>query len=278
LDINLNPAAGLCSAPFWDRNSPAEAVHIIVHAMIDPFERQGGTMAYKCEIVQIWEYERGLLYKKGCFQQVLESGRYVLWPWQHLYIEKVDMRETSQTVQGQEILTSDKVGVRVTLIAQYQVTDPVAAIHNVESYTSQLYQDLQLTLRESITGRSLDQVLEDREALSTQLLRDVAPRAAAYGVTVNRVGVKDVVLPGTVRHVFLQEVQADRRGRAELIAARHETAAARAKANTAKLLRDNPNAMRLQELETLASLASKSGNVLVIPGLQTLLSKAGPAD
>jgi regulator of protease activity HflC (stomatin/prohibitin superfamily) len=277
-DINLNPAVWLCSAPFWDRKSSVHAAHIILHTITGFVELQGGTMAYKCKIVQIWEYERGLLYKKGCFQHLLEPGRYVLWPWRHAHIEKVDTRETSQTVQGQEILTSDKVGVRVTLIAQYQVTDLEAAIHNVESYTSQLYQDLQLTLRESITGRSLDQVLEDREALSTQLLRDVAPHAATYGVTVNRVGVKDVILPGTVRHVFLQEVQADRRGRAELIAARHETAAARAKANTAKLLRDNPNAMRLQELETLASLASKSGNVLVIPGLQALLSKAAPAE
>jgi regulator of protease activity HflC (stomatin/prohibitin superfamily) len=230
-------------------------------------------MEFKREVIEVWEYERGLLYEKGCFARLLEPGRYVLWPWQHRHVQKVDMRETSQTVQGQEILTSDKVGVRVTLIAQYKVSDPVAATHNVESHTNQLYQDLQLTLRESITGRSVEDVLQDREALSTQLLQDVAPRAQTYGVTVNRVGVKDVVLPGTVRRVFLQEVEADRRGRAELIAARHETAAARAKANTAKLLRDNPNAMRLQELETLASLASKSGNVLVIPGLQTLLSK-----
>jgi regulator of protease activity HflC (stomatin/prohibitin superfamily) len=233
-------------------------------------------MKFKREVVQVWEYERGLLYEKGCFARMLQSGRYVLWPWQHRHVTTVDTRETSQTVQGQEILTSDKVGVRVTLIAQYKVTDPVAATHSVESYVNQLYQDLQLTLRESITGRSVEEILQDREALSTQLLQDVAPRAAAYGVTVNRVGVKDVVLPGTVRRVFLQEVEADRRGRAELIAARHETAAARAKANTAKLLRDNPNAMRLQELETLAALASKSGNVLVIPGLNTFLSRSVP--
>ena len=235
-------------------------------------------MAFMREVVQVWEYERGLLYQKGRFTRLLDPGRYVLWPWQHRHIQKVDTRETSQTVQGQEILTSDKVGVRVTLIAQYRVDDPVAATHNVESYVNQFYQDLQLTLRESITGRSVEEILEDRDALSTQLMEEVAPRAAVYGVTVRRVGVKDVILPGTVRHVFLQEVEADRRGRAELIAARHETAAARAKANTAKLLRNNPNAMRLQELETLTALASKSGNVLVIPGLNTFLSHSAPTE
>ncbi len=225
------------------------------------------------QIVQVWEYERGLMYKKGKFERVIEPGRYVLWPWQHHHIRKVDTRETSQTVQGQEVLTSDKVGVRVTLIAQFKVTDPVAATHNVESYTDQLYQDLQLTLREQITGKTVEELLADREALSKHLHDDIAPRAEQFGVTVTRVGVKDIVLPGVVRAVFLQEVEADLKGRAELIAARHETAAARAKANTAKLLQENPNAMRLQELETLAALASKSGNVLVIPGLDLLLAK-----
>lgn len=224
------------------------------------------------EIVEVQEYERGLLYQKGRFDKLLTPGRYTLWFWQHRRIAKIDIRETSQTIQGQEVLTKDKVGVRVTLIAQYKVHDPIAAVHNVESYVNQLYQDLQLTLRESISTQEIDALLEDRDALSTQLLHDVAPRAEKYGVQLNRVGVKDVILPGTVRSVFLQEVEADRRGRAELVAARHETAAARARANTAKLLHDNPDIMRLQELETLASLASKAGNVLILPGLQALLS------
>jgi regulator of protease activity HflC (stomatin/prohibitin superfamily) len=226
------------------------------------------------KIVEVWEYERGLLYAKGRFDKLLGPGRYTLWPWQHRRIDKIDIRETSQTVDAQEILTSDKIGIRVTLIAQYKVSDPVTAKHSVESYTGQLYQDLQLTLRESITGRTLEQVLADREALSATLLQEVAPRAAKYGVMLNRIGVKDIILPGTVRTVFLQEVEADLKGRAALVAARHETAAARARANTAKLLQENPHIMRLQELETLAALASKAGNVLIIPGLQGLLSKA----
>jgi regulator of protease activity HflC (stomatin/prohibitin superfamily) len=225
------------------------------------------------KVVEVWEYERGLLYQNGRFQKLLEPGRYALWVWQHRNIRRMDIRETSQTVEGQEILTRDKIGVRVTLVAQYKVSDPVAAAHNVESYASQLHQDLQLTLREIVSARTIEEVLDDREALSTQLFQDVEPRAAKYGVTINRVGVKDVILPGTVRTVFLQEVEADRKGRAQLVAARHETAAARAKANTAQILRENPNIWRLQELEALSALASKAGNVLIIPGLHTLLYK-----
>jgi regulator of protease activity HflC (stomatin/prohibitin superfamily) len=227
--------------------------------------------------VVVREYERGLLYRHGKFVELLPPGRYRLWAWDGRLIDRVDIREVSQTVEGQEILTVDKIGVRVTLIAQFRVADPVAAHHRVGDYHAQLYQDLQLTLREAITGRSLEELLRDREALSSDLLASVAPRAKGYGVELTRVGVKDMVLPGTVRALFLQEVEADLKGRAGLAAARHEVAAARARANTAKLIQENPQILRLQELETLAQLASKSGNVLIIPGLQTLLSRPSAA-
>lgn len=223
-------------------------------------------------VVVVREFERGLLYRKGQFVQLLRPGRYVHWFWQHCAVDRVDMREVSQTVEGQEILTSDKIGVRVTLIAQFKIADPVLAKHSAENPQSHLYQDLQLTLRESIVGRTLEELLKERDALSVTIQTDVAERAKRYGVELKRVGVKDFVLPGSVRALFLQEVEAEMKGRASLVAARHEIAAARSRANTAKLLQENPHILRLQELETLAALASKSGNVLIIPGLQSLLS------
>ena len=224
----------------------------------------------------IRQYQRGLLYDKGHFVEVLQPGRYWYWPWQVKHVEVIDIRETSQTVEGQEILTSDKIGIRVTLIAQYHVADPVAARHQVENYVSQLYQDLQLTLREAVAGQTLEALMSSREALSAGIQAQVAPRASKYGVELSRVGVKDMVLPGAVRTVFLQEMEAELKGRASLVAARHEIAAARARANTAKLLQENPHLVRMQELELLASLASKSGNVVVIPGLDRLFSRESP--
>jgi regulator of protease activity HflC (stomatin/prohibitin superfamily) len=223
-------------------------------------------------VVEVWEYERGLLYEQGRFVKLLMPGRYRLWAWQHQDIKKVSVREVSQTVTGQEVITRDKVPVRVTLIAQYAVTDPEQAVHAVESYVERLYQDLQLTLREAISTRDVDDVLTERDALSTTLYEDVAARAADYGVTVSRVGVKDVILPGRVEHVLLQEVEADRAGRASLIAARHETAAARSKANTARIMRENPAIVHLQEIEALVKLAAKDGNVLIIPGLENVFA------
>jgi regulator of protease activity HflC (stomatin/prohibitin superfamily) len=224
-------------------------------------------------VAVVQEYERGLFYREGKFVELLPPGRYVHWTWEHCRIDRVDIREVSQTVEGQEILTADKMGVRVTLIAQFRVVDPVAARHTVGDHGAQLYQDLQLTLREAITGRTLEELLNERELLSGKIQTDVAPRAAKYGVELKRVGVKDLILPGPLRAMFLQEVEAEHKGRASLVAARHEVAAARARANTAKLLQENPHMMRLHELETLAQLASKSGNVLIIPGLQALWSR-----
>jgi regulator of protease activity HflC (stomatin/prohibitin superfamily) len=229
-------------------------------------------------VVVVREFERGLLYRDGKFVELLPPGRYVHWTWEHCQIDRVDIREVSQTVEGQEILTSDKIGVRVTLIAQFKVTDPVIARHAVGDYNSQLYQDLQLTLREAITGRTLEELLKERDVLSGKIHEDVAQRTKKYGVELTRVGVKDMVLPGTVRNVFLQEVEADLKGRASLVAARHEVAAARARANTAKLLQENPHLLRMQELETLAQLASKAGNVLILPGLHSLLSREPTAN
>jgi regulator of protease activity HflC (stomatin/prohibitin superfamily) len=227
--------------------------------------------------VVVHEYERGLLYRNGKFVELLPPGRYGQWIWERLWeqllIERVDLREVSQTVEAQEILTADKIGVRVTLIAQFKVADPVAARHAVGDYHSQLYQDLQLTLREAITGRTLEALLTERDALAGRIQGDVAPRVARYGIELTRVGVKDMDLPGPVRAVFLQEVEAEHKGRASLVAARHEVAAARARTNTAKLLQENPHLLRLQELETLAQLASKAGNVLILPSLQSLWSR-----
>ena len=221
----------------------------------------------------IFEFQRGILYDRGKFARELEPGFYRYWFWQRQSITVVDMRETSQTIEAQEILTADKIGIRVTLIAQYQVVDARKAIHSVENYVSQLYQDLQLTLREAVTSRKLDELMENREPLAESILEQVAPRAAGYGLDLKRVGVKDIVLPGAVRAVFLAEMEADLKGKANLVAARHEIAAARARANTAKLLQENPNLARMQEIEMLNNLASKSGNVIVLPGLERLFAR-----
>jgi regulator of protease activity HflC (stomatin/prohibitin superfamily) len=222
--------------------------------------------------VTVFEYERGLLYREGKMERVLPAGRYRFWRWEDAKVTKVSLRQLSQVVSGQEILTSDHIEVRVSLVAQYAVNDPALAINSVESYTDQLYQELQLALRDAISARTLDQLLEARGELSDELLARVAPNALTYGLALKRVGIRDIVLPGTVRNVMMKEVEADRAGRADLIKARHEVAAARARANTAKILSENPNVIRLQEIDALLQLAGKNGNVVLLPNLADILT------
>jgi regulator of protease activity HflC (stomatin/prohibitin superfamily) len=222
------------------------------------------------KVVTVYEYERGLLYREGKFEGLLEPGRYTFWNHEPVDVAKVSLREMSHVVAGQGILTGDRIEVRISLVAQYRVTDPVLALNSVENYAEQLHQELQLALRDVIAGRSLDQVLDGRVELAAELHRLSAEPAKRYGVELTRVGFRDIILPGEVRQVMMQEVEADRAGRADLVKARHEVAAARARANTAKILAENPDVARLQEIEVLANLAGKNGNVVLLPGLADL--------
>jgi regulator of protease activity HflC (stomatin/prohibitin superfamily) len=236
--------------------------------MMTPMKR---TALGFCKEITVYEYEQGLLYRDGRLDRVLEPGHYRFWAGERVEVAKVSLREASRVVPGQEILTADQIEVRVSLVAQYRVTDPTLALHAVENYTEQLYQELQLVVRELVAGRTLDQLLESRAELGVELLRLAAEPAKRYGVELNRVGLRDVVLPREVRQVLLLEVEADRAGRAELVKARHEVAAARARANTARILAETPEVARLQELDAILNLASKSGNVVLLPNLADLL-------
>ena len=222
--------------------------------------------------ITVFEYERGLLYREGKLERVLEPGRYQFKWSEPVEVAKVSLREMSHVVAGQGILTSDRIEVRVTLIAQYRVTDPKMALHNVENYTERLHLELQLALRDVVAARSLDQLLEGRSELGTELLRLTVEAARRYGVELSRVGLRDVILPREVQRVMMQEVEADRAGRADLVKARHELAAARARANTAKVLSESPEVARMREIDAILELAGKSGNVIVLPNLADLLA------
>jgi regulator of protease activity HflC (stomatin/prohibitin superfamily) len=220
--------------------------------------------------VTVFQYERGLLYREGRFEKLLEPGRYTFGRDEPVEVAKVSLREMSHVVPGQGLLTADKIEVRVTLIAQYRVTDPALALQAVENYAEQLHQELQLALRDVVAAKTVDQLLEGRAEVGTQLLELSAPAAKRYGVELARVGLRDVILPREVQRVMMLEVEADRTGRADLVKARHEVAAARARANTAKLLAETPEIARMQELDALMALAGKGGNVVLLPNLADL--------
>jgi regulator of protease activity HflC (stomatin/prohibitin superfamily) len=222
--------------------------------------------------ITIFQYERGLLYRDGKLERVLDPGRYTFKNSEPVQVAKISLREMSHVVPGQGLLTADRIEVRVTLVAQYRVVDPTLAFQSVENYIEQLHQELQLALRDVVAARTMDQLLEGRAEVGTELLRLSVEPAKRYGVELTRVGLRDVILPREVQRVLMLEVEADRTGRAELVKARHEVAAARARANTAKLLAETPEVARMQEIDALLALAGKGGNVVLLPNLADLFA------
>ncbi len=170
---------------------------------------------------------RGLRYTDGRLTDVLEAGRYKLpsqsRPWVRrpkVEVVVVDMRERELTIKGQEILTSDKVAVRVSILTQYQVVDPVAAIEKVAAYEDRLYSDVQLAARRSLASMTLDEILTNRNQLSEDILADVQTVAEGYGVKILRADVKDIVFPGNLQDIMNRVLAAQRLSEAQLVEAR----------------------------------------------------------
>jgi regulator of protease activity HflC (stomatin/prohibitin superfamily) len=184
----------------------------------------------KREII-IKDTHRGLMYQDGVLLRILEAGPYRLpkertrrYFWQRrqpkMEIALVDIRERDLTIKGQEILTSDKVAIRVSIIVQFQVIDPRAALHQVENYEDRLYSDVQLAARRSLATMPLEEILTNRNQLSEDILRDVKDSASTYGVAIMRADVKDLLFPGNLQDIMNRVLTAERLSQAQLVEAR----------------------------------------------------------
>lgn len=217
--------------------------------------------------VAIHQHEVGLLYVDGAFARPLAPGRHALSMWQRqLRVERVDMRERELQVVGQELMTRDKVSLRLNLIAKFRVRDAVLASEALKSINDAVYAEAQLAARAVVAGVDVDTLLEKRLELSEQMQGLVRERAKAWGLELIRVDVKDVVLPGDMRVLFNQVIEAEKRAAAQVIARREEVAATRSLANTARLLEQNPVLLRLKEIEALKEVVAQVPNLTVVLG------------
>ncbi|HEV3316871.1 MAG TPA: slipin family protein [Candidatus Angelobacter sp.] len=171
---------------------------------------------------------QGLWYEDGVLKRVLDPGRYVV-PRHVNYgfyrnpkteVVLVDVRERELTIKGQEILTADKVAIRVSIIVQWRVSDPAAALHVVVNFEERLYSDVQLAARRSLATMTLEDILTNRNQLSNDILRDVKEAATSYGVTIFRADVKDLVFPGNLQEIMNRVLAAERNSQAQLVEAR----------------------------------------------------------
>ena len=214
-----------------------------------------------------------MLFLDGEFVETLPPGRYAFWKnMAQVKFVPVDLREAMLDVAGQEIMTADKVTLRLNAVVTYRVADARQAVSVVDDARQALYREAQLALRAVVGARELD-TLPGRQGRR-------GPGAGAglcagawrrLGLEVVSVGIRDVILPGEMKDLMNKVTEAKKAAEANLIARREETAAMRSQANTAKLLQDNPTLMRLRELEVLEKIAASAK-------LNVVLGEKGLAD
>ena len=206
-------------------------------------------------VVDVPAHHEVLVLRDGQLVARLDRGPYVYWKTSRaMDVVSVDRREQTSDVAGQEIMTRDKVTLRVNLVVTWQVVDTVKSVEAARDVDRALYREAQLALRGAVGTRTLDQLLSDKEAVAGEVEGALTARAPEYGLVVRSIGLRDVILPGDMKTILNEVILAQKQSEANLIRRREETAAARSQANTARLLAENPVLQRMKELESLQAI------------------------
>lgn len=202
------------------------------------------------EYVTVYEYETGFQYKHGKHTATLKPGRYRLRRG-HAEVRKLDLRPQFLTLPGQEILTADRIQLKISLVLQFELQDPGKALHGVDNYQNALYLRLQLLLRESVQSETLESLLADQTRLLAQLQEKAQPTLAELGLALKTLAVKDIMLPGDLKRAYAQVLKVQKEAQAALEKSRGEQANLRSLANAARMFDKNPSLLHLRLIQTL---------------------------
>lgn len=224
------------------------------------------------EAVYVDEGHEALLFRDGRFDRSLQPGAYALWKnvakFRTLH---VDLREQMLDIAGQDVMTADKVTLRVNAVVTFKVADARQAVQASEDYSQALYREAQLALRAVIGTRELDVLLSEKDQVTEELDRTVREKAAELGLQLVSLGLRDLILPGEMRVLMNQVTEAKKAAEANLVTRREETQAMRSQANTARLFESNPTLLKLRELEVLEKVAERAD-------LKVVLTESGLTD
>lgn len=224
-------------------------------------------VAHYVKTFKIESFEKGLLFQDGKFVKEISSGIHSYWSGSHiLEVMKVDMRTSQMELSGQELLTKDKVAVRLNFQIEYKVVDIQKALMENSSYSKQLYSAGQLALREVIGSLTLDELLASKEKVGEFVLHFLQTKSNSLGVIVSQTGIRDIILPGEVKDIMNQVLIAEKQAQANAIARREETASTRNMLNTAKLMEENSILLKLKEMEYVEKIANKIGEIKLSNG------------
>lgn len=232
--------------------------------------------AHAAQVLDICTVARnsvGVSFQDGEYVETLPPGEHAFWRGvADSKVVEVDLREQTIDVAGQEIMTADKVTLRMNAVITYRVLDARQAVTVADGAQQSLYREAQLALRAVVGTRDLDHFLTEKDAVTVAFEEAVRRRAGELGLAIVSVGVRDVILPGEMKDLMNKVTEAKKAAEANLIVRREETAAMRSQANTAKLLADNPTLMRLRELEVLEKVAA-GGKLNIVLGEKGLTDR-----
>ena len=215
----------------------------------------------------------GLLFVGGVLTGTLAPGVHGFWTvGLPVQVKVIDVKHQSLDVTGQEVLTRDRVTIRVNIAAEYRVVDPVKAVTAVKDFQDAFYRSLQYAFRKTLGSLTLDQLLERKATVDDETTGKVRADMAAIGIEVGEIALKDVILPGEMREILNQVVAAEKQAEANVIRRREETNATRSLLNTAKVMAENPVMLRLKELEALEAIAGKVERLTVHNGTGGLMN------
>ncbi len=220
---------------------------------------------------EVKSYEEGLLFVDEKFVKKLPKGTYYFWKNPTpVEVLKADMRQLQLEVSGQEILTADKAVLRVNFYVHYRITDIKRALMDNKNYQNQLYILVQLALREYIGTKTLDELLESKEVISTYIEKALAEKVNKLGIEILDSGMKDIILPGDVKEIMNQVLIAQKQAQANTIRRREENASTRNLLNAAKLMEENEMLFKLKEMEYVEKIADKINTISLSGGNQIL--------
>lgn len=223
-------------------------------------------------LVTVPEQGRGLLLEAGVIVRELSPGRYGFWRSQRqLEAEVLDTRLRAIDVTGQEMLTKDKVSLRINLSVSYRLVDAAKAKRSLSDTSGEIYRLAQLALRQAVGEKTLDELLENKELLNRALQAELVTTLGGFGVEASSVGLKDIILPGEMRTLLNQVVEAEKAAQAQTIRRREETAATRSLLNTARMMEHSPVLLRLKEIEAVERISEKIQSLTVYDGLEGVM-------
>lgn len=215
-----------------------------------------------CSIRQIDEYERGIKFSFGKFSKIMNPGWNIVLPIFQSY-KKVDIRTKAVDVPEQDAITKDNVSVRINAVIYYKIFDASKAILAVENYYYATSQLTQTTMRNIVGSVTLDELLAEREKISTKICEVIDEATDPWGIKVENIELKDISLPEEMQRVIAKVAEAEREKTAVITKAAGEVEASENLAIAAKKMSETPGALHLRTLATLNDLSSDQSNTII---------------